>query len=508
MMSMVDEYWNQLLNYSSTSINTSNNSTIISINEQRLKPIEEHWRQNVSRRGHGYYNKSPDDPVIDDLLSCLLTSEVSLNENIHLPLINPQWLNVAIGIILSVRNKNNNDRYSFTLTLANDSVLLSTISMFLEEWSRDASNKRIQSSRINISLSNDDISKTSDQSIYILEHILVPFFSCELIINGVYECRNCQSTIKIRSLITSIPVHVSKNGFSLERGLIDFFSATSSDLRCSVCNKFTIRHIEVLKWPPVLLININDSTKIAKHRKPPGMVSFSQFSSWNCIGCPSSSIYNLTCFSSSLKSSGGTETLVRATKVKKRWLTSTHRGAIGEGEQLRRLYTHCRECEFFSLFSLLCFLCVVLGILVFQRMYHSSQFNFIHAINQCIANNSLVLPDNISPCATLEELCRLIETHQELADLKKLLISNIKTSFYCQSCKKVSDSFQQETSQMHIFKLTSTKKIVAHPVVLKTNDENNIQQCCAHCNYSSVNAEMPVCKQVFLKCPGYLIVSV
>ncbi|CAF5227694.1 unnamed protein product, partial [Rotaria magnacalcarata] len=39
-------------------------------------------------------------------------------------------------------------------------------------------------------------------------------------------------------------------------------------------------------------------------------------------------------------SSGGNETMVRITKVKKSWLTSMHKRVIGDGDQLRRLYAN------------------------------------------------------------------------------------------------------------------------------------------------------------------------
>ncbi|CAF4219500.1 unnamed protein product, partial [Rotaria magnacalcarata] len=109
-------------------------NSIINIDEQRLKPIEERWRQKVSRRGLGHYAKCPDQQVFTDVLSCLLTSQIYFNDNIKLPTINPNWLNVGIGILLSVGNNNNSSHHRFNLISANDSPLLSTIATFLDEW--------------------------------------------------------------------------------------------------------------------------------------------------------------------------------------------------------------------------------------------------------------------------------------------------------------------------------------------------------------------------------------
>ncbi|CAF4702212.1 unnamed protein product, partial [Rotaria sp. Silwood2] len=68
MLSMVDEFWNALSNYCTTSIDDSSADSTILFDEQRLKPIEERWRQRVSKRGHGHYTKCPDEPVFNDLL--------------------------------------------------------------------------------------------------------------------------------------------------------------------------------------------------------------------------------------------------------------------------------------------------------------------------------------------------------------------------------------------------------------------------------------------------------
>jgi hypothetical protein len=340
MLSMVDEFWNTLLSYCTTSTDDSSTNSTVIFDEQRLKPIEERWRQKVSKRGSGHYAKCPDEPVFTDLLSSLLASQVNINENIKLPTVNPNWLNVAIGMILSLENYNIAHHRS-TSPSTDDSSLLSIISTFLEEWCNSSTNN-IRSTNVNFSLPSNELTASIDQSTYILEKILIPLLPCHLIINKVYVCKSCQSTVKIRSTITSIPVNVSKSGLHLERDLSDFFTPTASDMLCSLCNKPTTRHIEVVQWPQVLLININDSKQITKYRKPPGILSLVRFSNWLAVGCPSASIYDLICFNSVLQY-GGSETMVRVTKVKKSWLTNINRRVIGGGEQLQRLYAHSRK---------------------------------------------------------------------------------------------------------------------------------------------------------------------
>jgi hypothetical protein len=117
-----------------------------------------------------------------------------------------------------------------------------------------------------------------------------------------------------------------------------------SDIICIACDKQTTRQIEVIEWPQVFIVNINDFHRNVKFRKPPGVLSLAQFSSWIAIGCPSSAIYELVCFNSIVRS-GANDNMVRVSKTKKSWSTSTNKRLIGEGDQLRRLYAHSRKCK-------------------------------------------------------------------------------------------------------------------------------------------------------------------
>ena len=144
---------------------------------------------------------------------------------------------------------------------------------------------------------------------------------------------------------------------------------------------------------------------------------------------------------------------------------------------------------------------------MFQRIYHRSQFNFIYAIMRCSLNEPLNLSDRIPLCLTLDEACRIIETHHELVDLNNVLYSCITTSYYCYSCQKVPESLQKQTSQIHLFKLSSVNEMVAYPILLNVNDPIKSNEYCTYCKYDATNVEMNVCKQVFIKCPWCLIVS-
>jgi hypothetical protein len=132
----------------------------------------------------------------------------------------------------------------------------------------------------------------------------------------------------------------------------------------------------------------------------------------------------------------------------------------------------------------------------------------IHAIARCsFITSSFKLPD-VPISITLHEACSIIESHPSLNELKDMLISEIKTYFYCPSCHKVSNSLMSSNTQIFIFKLTMKNEIVAHPVASKDNGHGtNAEQSCTYCTYSTKNVDLAIYKQVFHKCPLVLLVS-
>ncbi|CAF0802050.1 unnamed protein product [Rotaria sordida] len=480
MMIMIDEYWNTLLGYS-----TSNDHTIF-IDEQRLKPIEERWREKVSRRGAGFYTKRPSEPIVNDLISCLLTPQVNINENLKLPVLSPIWLDVAIGILLSVGN-DNPDRHVYMSSLKNSSPLLSKILKFLKQW-LNLPNKTIRSTNIDISSLNIQLNDPFEQSSFILENILIPLLPCQMIIYKIHECNRCKLTTKIRSSITSIPINSSTTGLYLEQNLFAYFAPTQSDLVCSNCNTATMRRIEVQQWPQVLLLNFNNLKQVTRPRRPSSMLSLGQFSSWNAIGFPSSSIYHLTCFNSIIKS-GDYETIVRTTKVKKSWRTSHHHTkTIGEGEQFQRLYAHSRT-------------------LVFERIFVANKYNLVHAIIQGTGLKCSSLINDAPQSISIQDALEIIQSHPLLSDLNNTLIANVKTKYICDFCHQLINSFEEQSSTIFLFKSISSNDLVAYPALFNINYENVSKKYCTNCNHSIENAVMNVHQQVFLKCPYYLISS-
>ncbi|CAF4240803.1 unnamed protein product [Rotaria sp. Silwood2] len=301
---MIDEFSNALFKYSIKSLNKSNNTDSIMLEESRLKPIEERWRQSSCKRGHGHYTKNPDEPLFTDLVSSLLTCKNDVNCDLKLPTLSPDWLNTVVGLILSTRN---NIRHldNLSSSLFYNSKLINVISTFVDKWtSGTASDGDL--ANITSTLSTQELPESSERSAYILEQILIPLLPCHLLVNKIYSCKYCDSKVKMQMTITSIPVNTTKTGLNLEHLIYSFFLPTQSDFLCSLCNKPTIRNIEVVQWPPVLIININDIQTHAKFLKPTYVISLNHFSNWLAIGSPSAFIYDLICFNSLIQS--GTST--------------------------------------------------------------------------------------------------------------------------------------------------------------------------------------------------------
>lgn len=132
----------------------------------------------------------------------------------------------------------------------------------------------------------------------------------------------------------------------------------------------------------------------------------------------------------------------------------------------------------------------------------------IRAIARCAMNQSLNQFSDLPMCITLQEACAIIESDPNLNQLKDILVSKIQNYFYCFSCQKPLDKLQLINSQIFIFKLTTKREFVAHPV--NTNEKQNLgdnEQFCTYCMHSTKDIVLPLYKQVYHKCPPVLMVS-
>lgn len=132
----------------------------------------------------------------------------------------------------------------------------------------------------------------------------------------------------------------------------------------------------------------------------------------------------------------------------------------------------------------------------------------IYAIARCSSDSLLFqLPDTI-PCVTLQQSCAIIETNDNLLPLKELLTSEIETYYYCPSCHQTSNTLITLNTSIFIFKLTKNNELIAYPTTsANSNISNDPEPACTSCKYSIKNIDLPVCKQIFHKCPRILLVS-
>ncbi|CAF1477301.1 unnamed protein product [Adineta steineri] len=73
------------------------------VHRHQLKEISEHWSQS-NHRNHGFFTKKPAPVVMMNLQSTLICSALSINNDLVLPdLSAPNWLNVSIGLLLSIK---------------------------------------------------------------------------------------------------------------------------------------------------------------------------------------------------------------------------------------------------------------------------------------------------------------------------------------------------------------------------------------------------------------------
>jgi len=344
MLILIDEYLNAIMTHSMITQKDLNNESIL-LDEQRLKPLEEHWREAISKRGRGYYSNGPQQSVVADFVSVLLLNRHDVNADLKLPNLTPTWLSVAIGLLLSTGN-GTGDRYelSSSSSLNHNFPLLDVIKTFIEEWLRSTLTRtnNPRSTTISFSLPTDMLLDSSQQSTFILEKILLPLLPCQLVVNKIYSCNACEKKMTIKTTITSIPINIHRNGLHLDNDINAFFGRSPSDILCTFCNKPTTRHIVVTEFPSVLIIHINESPVNIKHRQPPDLLSLISFSDWRALGFPSSAMYDMVGFNSIIRS-GGNDLMVRVTKIKKSWSTSINKRLIGNGDLLRRLFAHSRK---------------------------------------------------------------------------------------------------------------------------------------------------------------------
>ncbi|CAF1149091.1 unnamed protein product [Didymodactylos carnosus] len=313
---------------------------------QQIKLLQEHWNKlSTNKRGCGFYTKQPEDYIMNHMTSSLANPPV-INDNLSLPQLLPEWLNCAVTLLLSIENI----RRRTLSAQSNLSPLLKEIAIFIDHYCTGLYEKKLK---------RKETTKAMKTQFAVV-------INSQLQAIKWYYCTNCGIKLRVLVVYKYIPINVINGQLSLERELTSFFHGATSDRHCKKCSDIMVRRMQVLNWPDVLILTINDqtTTTIKRYsRKPSKVFSLYPYNDVINICINSKCIFDLTTFIS-LKKSGTSNKLVRITKIDKKWSTSFSTKLIGEGVDLCELYAHNQ-------------------VIILERVRRSLDVNMINAIIRC-----------------------------------------------------------------------------------------------------------------------------
>jgi hypothetical protein len=228
---------------------------------QQLKDVRENWRQS-NRRGHGHYAKTPETSTMNNLSNSLIISSSKINDDIsipHLPVAN--WLNVAIGLVLSIKAT----REIPPVPSFKKTQLLVDILRFIKNWM--SSSKRIkQTNKISSEqrqLLNTDFHTPSniptdinEQLFYILNKILVPIIARSIPVKIIHTCTSCKFIVENRREINYISINNTNSQFNLHHQLLNYFAGSISDRLCVKCHSYMSRQIQIIDCKNIITSSI------------------------------------------------------------------------------------------------------------------------------------------------------------------------------------------------------------------------------------------------------------
>jgi len=219
--------------------------------QKKLKEISESWNKS-NRRGHGHYTKKPESIVMMNLTSALVVSSSKINDNLSLPdLSAPNWLNVTIGLLLSITTIRQSPPQS---TIMQTSLLID-VANFIENWILASGNTRCKkkTNAIQKRLLNTDFDvppnipiDPAEQSVYLLHNLLLPMIAQPMLAIKTYLCTACKFLTRTHTIINYIPINVVNGQILIYNELITYFISSTSDVLCNKCSFPMTRRIELL----------------------------------------------------------------------------------------------------------------------------------------------------------------------------------------------------------------------------------------------------------------------
>lgn len=347
---MVDEF--------TTSLAVKRLAVVSSNDSQQIKLVEEHWQQK-SKRGHGRYTKAPDDNTLSRMKSNLLVPTLTkINEGLSFPILVPEWLDVVVGILLSIESVRN--RICSSSPSTNDNLqqqVESFIRQYIFSMNKNSTNgKKSNYANNDVDIDYEMLADIPEdkhrQLFFIVDKVVLPLIKSDLEAIRSFTCINCNKSIRTYfSTSSPIILNALHGTFCLEREIFNYFSENSSDRTCTTCSTTMLRRISVINWPDAILLRINRAEKnTARPQKSSGGIDLEQFNESSNIGSAGMSIFDLVSFVTVCKHRNDSK-LARVTKIKNKWRTNLSSKLIGEGEMFRSLYGDSRKLIYLFNFS-------------------------------------------------------------------------------------------------------------------------------------------------------------
>ncbi|CAF4854420.1 unnamed protein product, partial [Rotaria sp. Silwood1] len=455
--------------------------------QQKLKELKENWRQK-SRRGCGFYAKKPDKSIMNNLQYALIASSTTINDGLSIPdLPVPNWLNVTIGMLLSIKSIRESAPLSLTISTSLPNDILSFINKWTSPSNSTQSQKQIRTEQMQLLNTPFHIPTNvpvdgNEQINFILHKILLEIFDSSIPAIKIFTCMSCKFTTYTRFNINYIPLNMVEGKYHLREQLNNYFSGFISDHICDKCSTSMSRHIKLLECPSVILLNIScidiSSTVL---RKPPNAIFFQPFLEKFNIGCTSASIYDIVSFISIMPNTDNK--LVLATKIKQRWRISSMPKLIGNGEKLCKLFSNSR-------------------LIILERL-RTCNSNFLYAIAQCCSVHIYdIAENNIKACETLNAAIKIIENKPTFYNLKLMLSSNYTSYYRCQKCRCPSNSLSTTNNCISIYERDADhSQVYATPLTW----QDTLDPYCSVCNEKINNVILPTHSQIHYQYPAILM---
>ncbi|CAF3942060.1 unnamed protein product [Rotaria magnacalcarata] len=470
-------------NFSLSYMAASSKDTNTETNQQQLKELTENWRKN-NRRGHGFYAKKPDTSIMNNLKYTLVVYSTTINDGLsvpHLPV--PNWLNIAIGTLVSIKSI----RTSSSLSPKVSTLLINDIINFITKWISSAEYiKRTKKHSAELMhLLNSKFQIPPDiptdgcgQLNFILHKILLPIIDRYIPAVKEYCCTSCNCTVRTRFSISYIPINMVEVQTQLHHRLNSYFDGCMSDHLCDKCSMTMSRRIKLLECPPVIILRIDyNNVSSTVLRKPPNAIFFQSFLEKTNIGCSSPTIYDVVAFISIMPNTDNK--LVLGTKIKQRWRINSMTKLIGNGEKVCKLFANSR--------------------LIILERTRTCNSNFIYAIAQCCSFTiSNIEHNDFCTCNTLNDAIKIIESEAKLNYLYSMLSSHFTTYYQCQQCRCSPSSLSTTNNGVSIYEQNMEPKFICGSPLTSLD---RLDLSCSVCNKKTEDVLLPVHSQIHHQCP-------